>query len=111
MAQGLENSYEASLRATLVEVLKALITEGFELPIHWVAVSDNGSIVAGDCASEHDPDEWVMTTRVEHYAGPGRLQLPVNIVCMDVRAAAVRVAVSESGEIDYYYEASPWLKL
>ncbi len=111
MAEDLENSYEASLRATLVEVLKALITEGFELPIHWVAVSDNGSIVAGDCASEHDPDEWVMTTRVEHYAGPGSLQLPMNIVCIDVRAAAVRVAVSESGEIDCHYSAAPWIRL
>lgn len=111
MAQGLDNSYEASLRATLVEVLKALIIEGFELPIHWVAVSNNGSIVAGDCASEHNPEEWVMTTRVEHYAGPGRLQLPVNIVCIDVRAAAVRVAVSEGGEIEYHYSAAPWIKL
>ncbi|MFQ5756857.1 MAG: hypothetical protein ACE5H7_12330 [Acidiferrobacterales bacterium] len=111
MADGFENSYETTLRATLVEVLRALITEGFELPIHWVAVSDTGSIVAGDCTAEHDPEEWVMTTRVEHYAGPGRLQLPVNIVCMDVRAAAVRVAVSESGEIEYHYPAAPWIRL
>ncbi|GMQ90442.1 MAG: hypothetical protein BMS9Abin10_0820 [Gammaproteobacteria bacterium] len=110
MTESFKESYEASLRATLIEVLRVLITEGFELPIYWVAVSGNGSIVAGDCDSACDPDDWVMTPRVEHYAGPAKLQLPINVVCIDVRGGAVRVAVTEAGELEYQYEPSPWLK-
>lgn len=81
------------LGAHMGRFLASLLTEhAFELPVHFVMIGRDGSIMGGTYAKNEHEGGLDADVTVSH-APSGVLTLPVNIVFVDSRGAAARVLI------------------
>lgn len=87
----------AALRGQFQEAFVSLIQMGFELPLRWVAIGVNGSMLMGEIEWE-DAERPSLCCRVlGEYVKKGILTPPVNMMFVDRSGEVARVMLEGSG--------------
>lgn len=81
------------------EILRTLLDKGFQLPIYWVAVGINGSILAAQYEASGDKD-LTCNFLIEHCPS-GTVQFPINMMFVDSQGQAARVLIKGPDKVEY----------
>ncbi|HEY3836524.1 MAG TPA: hypothetical protein VGL72_08130 [Bryobacteraceae bacterium] len=77
--------------------VQQLLDRGFEMPIHFVAVGTNGSVVGGTYRRKPDGDDLDCEITIPSTSAAG-LTAPVNIMYVDRRGESAVVVLRKSPE-------------
>jgi hypothetical protein len=83
-----------NLTQQFVRILRALLAEGFQLPLHVVCVAANGAMMAFTYQAESDES----LACVERFSDEANMVLPINMMYVDARNEAVRVKIDVEGQ-------------
>lgn len=87
-----------ALTEQFASFLSTLLAQGFETPIHWIALAVNGTVIAGRYDAEPD-GSLKATLTAQHMVGRG-FALPINFVYVDQRGEAARFVIARDGRVE-----------
>jgi hypothetical protein len=85
----------------IVDALKKLQADGWDLPIYFAAIAANGSMICGRFDA-NDEGGVETTTIAEHFEDDG-LRVPINMMLTNGEGEAVRLSIQNQGEPMVYH--------